>query len=78
MAEAEVKLVSTLGEEGGRDRLNVENVEGGQQVISATLMSTKLESNRSLPFNMGICHENHKIVTLHSIIVNIVNINTGG
>ena len=38
MAEAEVKLVSTLGEEGGRERLNVENVEGGQQVIPATLM----------------------------------------
>ena len=33
MAEAEVKLASTLGEEGGRERLNVENVEGGEQVI---------------------------------------------
>ena len=34
MAEAEVKLASTLNEEGGRERLNVENLkEGEQQVI---------------------------------------------
>ena len=33
MAEAEVKLASTLKEEGGKERLNVENLEGEQQVI---------------------------------------------
>ena len=32
MAEAEVKLASTLSEEGARDRLNIENLEEGQQV----------------------------------------------
>lgn len=48
MAEAEVKLVSTLGEEGGRDRLNVENVEGGQQVVEMdiALMRDKEENKK--------------------------------
>ena len=36
MAEAEVKLASTLSEEGGRERLNVENLEEGQQVRCQT------------------------------------------
>ena len=33
MAEAEVKLSSSLKEEGGREKLNVENLEDGQQVM---------------------------------------------
>jgi len=33
MAEAEVKLASTLNEEGGRDRLNVEQLEEGEQQV---------------------------------------------
>ena len=41
MAEAEVKLASTLSEEGGRERLNVENLEGGgQQVNPSNMIST--------------------------------------
>ena len=45
MAEAEVKLASTLSEEGGRERLNVENLEEGQQVIPATLLSTAIRTS---------------------------------
>jgi len=48
MAEAEVKLASTLSEEGGRDRLNVENLEEGQQVVEMdiALMRDKEEKKR--------------------------------
>merc|ERR1712037_125292 len=48
MAEAEVKLASTLSEEGGRERLNVENLEGGQQVVEMdiALMRDKEEKKK--------------------------------
>jgi len=47
-AEAEVKLASTLSEEGGRDRLNVENLEEGQQVVEMdiALMRDKEEKKK--------------------------------
>jgi len=48
MAEAEVKLASTLSEEGARDRLNIENLEEGQQVVEMdiALMRDKEEKKR--------------------------------
>jgi len=48
MAEAEVKLASTLSEEGGRERLNVENLEEGQQVVEMdiALMRDEEENKR--------------------------------
>ena len=45
MAEAEVKLASTLSEEGGRERLNVENLDGGEQVIPASMISTTIRTS---------------------------------
>ena len=69
MAEAEVKLASTLSEEGGRERLNVENLEGGQQVIPASLISTTISTS----FLVNYCW---------NIIVNTIyimkDIDTGG
>ena len=69
MAEAEVKLASTLSEEGGRERLNVENLEGGQQVIPASLISTTVGTS----FLVNYCW---------NIIVNTIyimkDIDTGG
>ena len=69
MAEAEVKLASTLSEEGGRERLNVENLEGGQQVIPASLISTTVRTS----FLVNYCW---------NIIVNTIyimkDIDTGG
>jgi len=48
MAEADVKLATTLKEEGGRERLNVENLEGEQQVVEMdiALMGDQAERKR--------------------------------
>ena len=48
MAEAEVKLTSALNEEGGRERLNVENLNDEQEqvVLDIDLSSSTLSSMR--------------------------------
>ena len=48
MAEAEVKLTSALNEEGGRERLNVENLNDEQEqvVLDIDLSSLTLSSMR--------------------------------
>ena len=48
MAEAQVKLASALDEEGGRERLNVENLNDEQEqvVLDIDLSSSTLSSMR--------------------------------
>ena len=48
MAEAEVKLTSALNEEGGRERLNVENLNDEQEqvVLDIDFSSSTLSSMR--------------------------------